>query len=129
MSPRFASFNAISRLLLATSLVLSTAAFSQTAKEAITAAQRQTMSENHKKMAEMHAKMAACIEANKTPSQCHQEMMDTCAASFGGSCPMMGRGKMGGGKGMGMMGNGTCMDWMMPSESGSTGTTKSKPAK
>ena len=132
MIRHFAPFKLVLNFAMATSLALSSAAFAQTPKGQITTAQRQKMGAMHKKMADMHSKMAACLESDKAPSQCRQEMLDTCSANFGGSCPMMGtgmmgKGKMGGGKGMGMMGDGSCMDWMMNPDS--AGPATSTPAK
>lgn len=112
-SPLFKSVPVFAMAML---LSLSSAAMAQTPKSQITSTQRQQMSEMHKKMADLHTKLATCLESDKAPSQCRQEMLDTCSTNFGGSCPMMGKGKMGGGRGMGMMGNGSCMDWMMNPE-------------
>jgi len=98
------------------SLGMASAALAQAPKTEPTNAQRQTMGERHVKMAAMHTKMAACLESSKLLSECRQEMLDSCSSNFGGQCPMMGKGPMGGGlmggKGKGMM-NGSWMDWMM----------------
>ncbi len=80
----------------------------------LTTVQRQAMSQRHKKMADMHTKMAACIESEKAPAVCRQEMIDSCSSDFGGNCPIMSSGKRGG-RGKGLM-NGSCMDWMMSPE-------------
>lgn len=126
MSQHFAPIKLFS-ITVAISLGLTTATLAQTPKGQITSAQRHKMGEVHRKMADMHSKMAACLESDKAPSQCRQEMLDACSANFGGNCPMMGKGKMGGGKGMGMMGNGSCMDWLMNPDSVAPAT--SAPAK
>jgi hypothetical protein len=88
--------------------------FGQGVKTQPTITQRHTMSERHKKLAEMHTKMATCLESDKTPAACRQEMIDSCSSDFAGRCPMMGMGKRGG-KGKGMM-NGSYMDWMISPE-------------
>lgn len=95
------------------SVGISTAGLPQGTPFQPTPAQRQKMSAMHKQVAEMHLKMAACLESEKSPSQCRQEMQDTCSTNFGGSCPMtgMGMGKMGG-RGKNAIGVGRCMDWM-----------------
>lgn len=93
------------------STVISTAGFTQGTPLQPTPAQRQNMSAMHKKIAEMHVKMAACLESDKSPAQCRQEMQDACSSNFGGTCPMMGMGKMGG-RGRNAMGGGRCLDWM-----------------
>ncbi|MCX6123854.1 MAG: hypothetical protein NTV34_03785 [Proteobacteria bacterium] len=99
---------------------ITSTSFGQGVKDQPTTAQRQALTERHKKMADMHTKMAACLESEKAPAVCRQEMIDTCSSDFGGSFPMMGKG-MGkrGGRGKGMM-NGSCMDWMMSPESNTT---------
>jgi hypothetical protein len=84
--------------------------FAQTTQP--TQAQRQTLSERHKTIAEMHSKMAACLESERPIDQCRQEMTDSCSNSFDGTCPMMGQGNMRG-RGKGMMGHGNYWDWMM----------------
>jgi hypothetical protein len=105
---------------------ITSTSFGQGAKAQPTAAQRQAMTERHKKMAAMHTKMAACLESEKAPAVCRQEMIDSCSNDFGGSCPMMGKR---GGKGKGMM-NGNSMDWMMIPESNTTTTPeKAQPTK
>lgn len=93
------------------------------AKKSATPAQptREAMVENHRRMAEMHAGMAACLATEKTIAQCRKEMVDKCSTSFGGSCPWMGGGgrpDRPGRPGMGMMGgrgmgywDGGCMGW------------------
>jgi hypothetical protein len=59
------------------------------------AAQRQ-------KMAEVHRKMAACLESTRPMAQCREEMHESCRGMMGeASCPMMGMGT--GGMGPGMM--------------------------
>lgn len=73
---------------------------------------RQVMAENHKKAAEMHAKMAACLASDKTVEQCREDMAASCGTTFGANCPM-GGGMRGQGKGRGMMGGGPCMGWML----------------
>lgn len=109
---------------------LASTGLAETANSQPTTAQRQKMSEMHQKMAEMHSKTAACLASEKTPAQCRQEMMDTCSADFGANCPMAGTGKgMMGGKGMGMMNNGSCMDWMMNPEAESTPPKTTQPKK
>ena len=94
---------------------ITSTSFGQGMKTQPTIAQRQTMTERHKKLAEMHAKMATCLESDKAPTACRQEMIDSCSNDFAGSCPMMGMGKKSG-KGKGMM-NGSCMNWMINPES------------
>ena len=56
--------------------------------------------EDRQKMAEMHSKMAACLQSDKQMSDCQGEMMKSCKDMMGKSgCPMMGKGQM-----KGMMG-------------------------
>jgi hypothetical protein len=112
----------IAHVAIAVLIPLSASAvFAQTTQP--TQAQRQTMSERHKTIAEMHSKMAACLESEKPIEQCRQEMTDSCANSFNGTCPMMGQGKMRG-RGKGMMGGGNYWDWMMnPSDDSAPKTT------
>ncbi len=95
------------------SIGISTAGFSQGTPPQLTPVQRQKMSAMHKKVGEMHLKMAACLESDKSPTQCRQEMQDACTANFDGNCPMigMGPGKMAG-RGKNAMRGGGCMDWM-----------------
>ncbi len=109
-----------SRFTLSILLIAGTVStsFGQGVKAQPTTAQRQAMTERHKKMADMHTKMAACLQSEKAPAVCRQEMIDSCSSDFGGDCPMMGMGKRSG-KGKGMM-NGSCMDWMMSPESATT---------
>jgi K+-sensing histidine kinase KdpD len=117
MIQQLSPFKAVINFAMVLSFGITTVALAQTPKDQITTAQRHQMSEMHKKMADIHAKMAACLASDKAPSQCRQEMLDACSTNFGGSCPMMG--KMGSGQGMGMMGNGSCMDSMMNPNSAS----------
>jgi len=64
--------------------------------------------EERKQMAEMHTKMAACLESDKPMNECHDEMMTSCKSMMGKSgCPMMG--EMGHMKGM-MQGQNMMMD-------------------
>jgi hypothetical protein len=70
---------------------------------AATQPSRQSMIEMHQKMAAMHAKMAACLQSEKSMSECRQEMMKDWPTGMGGrgmmkdGCPMMdqwdGKGK------------------------------------
>lgn len=58
--------------------------------------------EDRQKMAEMHTKMATCLESDKAMSDCQREMMKSCKDMMEKTgCPMMGMGHM---KGM-MMGH------------------------
>ena len=119
-----------SRFTLSILFIAGTASqsFGQGVKTQPTAAQRQAMTVRHKKMADMHTKMAACLESEKAPAVCRQEMIDACSSDFGGNCPMMGMGKRGG-RGKGMM-SGSCMDWMMSPESDTTAApVKAQPTK
>lgn len=102
--------------------------FSQGASFQPTPAQRQKMSAMHKQISEMHLKMATCLESDKSPSQCRQEMQDSCSANFGGSCPMMGMGKMGG-RGKNAMRGGSCMDWMTTPPAETAAPAKPQPVK
>ncbi len=105
---------------------ITSTSFGQGVKAQPTAAQRQAMTERHKKMADMHTKMAACLESEKAPAVCRQEMIDACSSDFGGNCPMMGKR---GGRGKGMM-NGSCIDWMMnPESETTTAPMKAQPTK
>lgn len=127
MTHQFSPINRILKFSLAISLGLTTAGFAQTPTAQITPVQRQKMVEIHKKMADMHTKMVTCLESDKAPSLCRQEMLDTCSANFSGECPMIGKGKRRGGRGAGMMGNGCYMDWMMnPDSAGSPATSTPK---
>ena len=52
-------------------------------------------SDQRKKMAGLHEKMASCLRSDRPMSECHQEMMKGCKDAMGkGGCMMMG-GKMG----------------------------------
>lgn len=63
------------------------------------AADTQVSKEDRQKMAAMHTKMAACLESDKSMSECQGEMMESCKEMMGQSgCPMMG--EMGHMKGM-----------------------------
>lgn len=129
MRDRFAFCNAGLALAALFSLGIATTSFSQGSKAQLSSAQRQAISERHKKIAEMHTKMASCIVSDKSPAACRQEMVDSCSTNFGGTCPMMGRENMGpGGHGKGMM-NGTCMDWMISPESEATAPAATQPKK
>ena len=94
------------------SVYVATTAYGQTAPAAPSAAQRQLMGERHKKMAEIHAKMAACLVSDRPLSQCRRDMADGLATHFKGNGPMMGRGMMGG-RGMGPANAGSCAEMMM----------------
>lgn len=90
---------------------------------------RQIIVENHKKAAEMHSKMAACLASEKTLEQCREEMAASCSASFGTNCPM-GGGMRGQGMGRGRMGGGPCMGWMLdPGASSPESTPDAAPKK
>lgn len=56
--------------------------------------------EQRKGMAEAHEKMAACLRTDRPEQECHEEMMKTCEATCGDSCPMKHHGP-GHGKGHG----------------------------
>lgn len=102
--------------------------FGQGVKNQPTIVQRQAMNERHKKMADMHTKMAACLESEKPLAVCRQEMIDSCSSNLGANCPMMGVGKQGG-RGKGLM-NGSCMDWMMsPDSDPSAAPARNQPTK
>lgn len=118
MTQKFAVRTARFTMSIVFVAVITSPSLGQGVKPQSAQAQRQTMAERHKKLAEMHAKMAACLESDKAPTVCGQEMIDSCSNDFGGSCPMMGARKRGG-RGKGMM-NGSCMDWMMSPESDTT---------
>lgn len=63
------------------------------------AVETSTLKEERKQMAEMHTKMAACLESEKPMSDCQGEMMKSCKSMMGKTgCPMMG--EMGHMKGM-----------------------------
>lgn len=119
------------RILLAASLVagVSDVGLSQ-GNQQPSIAQRQKMSAMHKQIAEMHLKMATCLESDKSPIQCRQEMIDTCSTTFEGNCPMMGMGHgKKGGKRRNGMGSGSCMDWMTTPPAESSTPTKTQPTK
>lgn len=62
--------------------------------------------EERQKMADVHTKMAECLNSDKSMDECHKEMRESCKDMMGKECPMMGMGPMKGkmkGKGMGMM--------------------------
>lgn len=71
------------------------------------AADTQVSKADRQKMAEMHTKMAGCLESDKSMSDCHGEMMKSCKEMMGKSaCPMMGEmGHMKGMQGQNMMDN------------------------
>jgi hypothetical protein len=103
----------LSQLVLIALLPLCFSAYSATyAQTEPTKAQRQVISERHKSMAEIHTKMVTCLNSDKMFAQCQKEMTESCANSFAGNCPMMGRGKMGG-RGKEMMNGTGYWDWMM----------------
>lgn len=111
-------------VLISTGLSLGVPSISlaEVQKPSITSS-REIMAANHRKAAEMHAKMAACLaSADKTIEQCRSEMVATCSSSFGGNCPMGSGAGMMRGSGRGMMnGSGeSCMSWFYSpgSESG-----------
>ena len=55
------------------------------------AADTQVSKEDRQKMAETHTKMAACLESDKSMSDCQGEMMKSCKSMMGKTgCPMMG---------------------------------------
>lgn len=83
------------------------------------------MIDRHKKLAQMHGKMADCLDTDRTVAQCREEMMDSCSSNFAGHCPMMDMGRMGG-AGHGMM-YGSYMDWMMSPDSDSIPTAPKFP--
>jgi hypothetical protein len=57
------------------------------------AADTKLSKEDRQKMAEVHKKMAACLESDKSMSECHDEMMNNCNGMMGKSgCAMMGMG-------------------------------------
>jgi len=67
----------------------------------------------------MHTKMIECLKSNKAIPDCHQEMMQACAAIHGGSCPMMGMM----GEGKGMMGKGKMPHGKMMNQGATSGDT------
>ncbi len=115
----------IALALLVTAL-LSYQSYAQEKKTDLPSVQKHNMSERHKKLAQMHSKMATCLDSAKTTAQCRQEMMDSCSSNFAGYCPMMNMRHMGG-PGHGMM-YGTYMDWMMSPESDSHPTPPKIPS-
>ena len=71
------------------------------------AAETKVSKADRQKMAEMHTKMAACLQSDKPMSDCQGEMIKTCKETMGKSgCSMMGMDHM---KGM-MKGKGMMMD-------------------
>lgn len=98
------------------------------AETAPPAQSRQTMAERHKKAAEMHSKMAACLASDKAVEQCREEMAANCGTTFGANCPM-GGGIRGHGKGHGMMGGGPCMGWMLDPGGPSSDAAPNAPSK
>ena len=111
--------------LLATSW-LSSQSFAQGANSQPSFNQRHSMSERNKKAAEMHTKMAECIEAGNAPAICRQDMIDACSNSFSGHCPMSEAGRMGG-PGRGMMSE-SYMDWMMSPDSDNDALSPKSPS-
>jgi|GEM_PF-2379937 len=113
MNKRFVFRTSALALATLVSLAVATACLGQGTKTQLSTDQKQKVIERHKKIAEMHTKLAACIESEKTPSACRQEMIDSCSANFGDNCPLNDLGKRGsGGQGKTKM-RGPCMDWMM----------------
>lgn len=88
----------------------------RSASSDVSATPRPALVERHKKIAEMHSKMATCLASQKTAAECQVEMKAACTSSLGGECPM-GRG-MGAMRGRGMMNGGQCPGWMMYEEPG-----------
>lgn len=63
------------------------------------AADTEVSKQDRQKMAELHTKMAACLESDRPMGECQGEMMKSCKSMMGKSgCPMMG--EMGHMKGM-----------------------------
>ena len=61
-----------------------------------TKAKTEVTKEQREKMAEHHEKMAACLRSDKSISDCHDEMRESCQADKG-MCPgfdMGGKGRM-----------------------------------
>lgn len=50
--------------------------------------------EDRQKMADVHTKMAQCLNSDKPLSDCRKEMMDSCQGMGKDGCPMMGMGHM-----------------------------------
>lgn len=96
---------------LAFSIGLSIGATAQTKKSKPMQIPRPKMAEMHRSIAEMHTKMANCLESTKDLTVCREEMNKSCELAPGAHCQMMGKRKMGQG-GMGMM-NGSCFNGMM----------------
>jgi hypothetical protein len=58
--------------------------------------------EARRHMAQVHKKMAACLESTRPMAECRTEMLGNCRSLMGESgCPMMGPGMMHGGMGHG----------------------------
>lgn len=53
-------------------------------------AEKKVSKEDRQKMAEMHTKMAECLNSDKPMSDCKKEMMDNCKSMGKDGCPMMG---------------------------------------
>lgn len=66
------------------------------AASSLFAADAKMSKEDRQKMAEMHTKMATCLQSDKPMSDCQGEMMKACKGMMGKEgCPMMGHMKGG----------------------------------
>jgi len=89
-------------IALATLLIAASSSF---------AADPKVPKEDRQKMAQMHAKMAACLKSDKPMSECQKDMMSSCQKMMGeGGCPMMGMDHMKGMMKGGMMDHGDGSD-------------------
>jgi len=113
-------------LALMVTAFLSYESYAQEMRFQPSAAQKHSMSDRHKKLAQMHVKMAECLESDRPATQCRDEMMESCSNNFAGYCPMMDMGRMGG-PGHGRM-YGSYMDWMMSPDSDSNPTAPKTPS-
>ncbi|OFZ19176.1 MAG: hypothetical protein A2Z20_02315 [Bdellovibrionales bacterium RBG_16_40_8] len=82
---------------MSTSFMTTSSAFSADAKKEEA---KPLIKEARQKMAEIHTKMAGCLNSDKSMKECRGDMMKNCQETMGKEdCPMMG--KMGHGNMMG----------------------------
>jgi hypothetical protein len=78
--------------LVSLGLALSIQGYAQSATPKATESQKSEMITKHKKMAEMHSKMASCLESDRPMSECRKEMSEMSGESTCTDCPMTGKG-------------------------------------
>jgi hypothetical protein len=121
-SSRIVSLVSVLAAVLLLAISVNSAASAQSPQPMVSESKKESMVERHKKMSEMHSKMAACLESDRPAKECRKEMRETCSAAGGGECSMMGK------KGKGMRNKGGSCEGMMDSDLGSE-TESASPTK